>query len=326
MRVKTTSSQTEDSKSLSISGKAGIAVAVGATGDEAQVTVSLSAEGPGTNFYVDPINGLDANNGLSWPLAFKTIQKAIDACTHDKGDHVFVAPHTETVTTSVLFNKKGITVQGVEIYGPDRGERFMIDGPTLTTTPVALFSEPAKVIGLGFQGANATGPSVEFGPGSGFDGGNFCQLVECRFTNWHQAQEAILSSYNDYLVFERCDFDGTINGAAGSANVFDSGIRIIQGHYVSVLDCTFRGCTYGLTHGVASPTGATHGNMEFLYKGNKIMDGKFIDFGSLINFPTQVGLVSDNWLGTATDATTYSDTVVNLKAVGVCFSGNHYAE
>ncbi len=288
----------------------------------------------GRTFFVDPRStpnggmGNDGFDGTSLEAPLRTLQHAIDKCKDWYGDRIVCRYGTQTITSSVLFNKKGITVEAAALgfNNYEIGERFSLDGPSLTTTPVALVSEPCIIRGLNFQGANATGPSLEFGPGSGFDGGNFCHLFRCRFDNWNHAQEAILSSYNDGIVFEECLFDGTINGVSGGANNFTSGIRIIQGHYCAVVRCLFRGCTYAITHGIANPIGAAHGNMMFLYEGNKVLSGKFLDAGNITNFPTQVGLIKDNYFGTATNATTYSDTVVNLHAIGMLFSGNHYAE
>lgn len=59
-------------------------------------------------------NGSDGNSGLSPSQPFATVQAAINACTANKGDTIYVmAGHAETVTaTSIAHNKAGISIIG----------------------------------------------------------------------------------------------------------------------------------------------------------------------------------------------------------------------
>jgi hypothetical protein len=264
--------------------------------------------------------------------AFQTsIQDAINACVDWRGDVILVGPRTYVVTTPMLFNKKGVTVISTfNISGEDNGERFTINADATPNIAAAIISEPCTIIGLGFDSANSANGTIVMGPGSGFDGGNFTRFVGCRFTNWGHAAWGIESNYNDYVKIEQCDFDGTINGDGGSANVFDAGVQITQGHYVTVSGCTFRGCTYAIVHGTPSPASASHSNKQFTYKDNYVIVAggteKFIDFNTLATYSQSYGLVANNWLPTATNTASYNDTVANAKTGGVAFSGNHYAE
>lgn len=267
-----------------------------------------------------------------------SIQAAINACVDLRGDVVLVGPRTYVVTTPILFNKKGITVAALYDFGGDQdnGERTTINADATVGIAAAVISEPCTIIGLGFDSANAAtgiynGGTVQLGPGSGFDGGNYVHIHKCRFANWGHAVYGIDSNYNDYVKITECDFDGTINGFGNSANVFAGGINLTQGHYVTVEGCTFRGCTYAIVHGTPNPASASHSNTNFIYKGNRIISDtaaavKMVNFNTLATYTTQNGLVADNWLMTATNATSYSDTVSNIEAVGVGFSGNHYKE
>ncbi len=82
-----------------------------------------------------------------------------------------------------------------------------------------------------------------------------------------------------------------------------------------MLDCRFRDCTYGIEHKDGTP-------QNFLYKGNVFIDSKGLNSkGAAAD-----GLVADNWYETATNATTYDDTVGTLQGNGIQFSGNHYSE
>ena len=238
-----------------------------------------------------------------------------------------------------MFNKKGIRVQATFDIGAgqDNGERFTINADATPDICAAIISEPCTIVGLGFDSANTTAASdagnfgtVYLGSGSGFDGGNYSQLIKCHFDNWGHALYAIGSNYNDYVKIKDCCIDGTINGVGGSANAFTAGLHIRQGHYVTVEDNTFRGCAYAIQHGTPNPASADHSNQNFIYKGNRVVVAngteKFIDFNTLATYSKSYGLVSDNWLGTATNATSYNDTVANAQTAKVTFSGNHYSE
>jgi hypothetical protein len=72
----------------------------------------------GSTFYVDGINGLDTNDGLTGATAFKTIQKAVDSCGNGAGDTIYVAPmasakYTENV---VIYQHQSIKI--IAPYGP----------------------------------------------------------------------------------------------------------------------------------------------------------------------------------------------------------------
>ena len=267
-----------------------------------------------------------------------TLQAAINACVDLRGDVILVGPRTTVVSTPILLNKKGIMVSALYNIGSneDSGERFLFNADATPDIPCFIISEPCTVSGLGFDSANTkngtglVGGAISLGPGSGFDGGNFVTIQNCRFENFGAANHAIDSQYNDYVKIINCDFDGTNNAVSGGANEFASGISIIQGHFVTVENCTFRGCTYAILHGTPNPASSTHSNQNFIYKANRVMVSggteKFINFNTLATYSLSYGLVADNWLGTATDTASYNDTVANAKTGKVTFSGNHYAE
>lgn len=279
-------------------------------------------------FFVGP--RVDSSgDGMSPYRPFKTMQEAIDHCEDEAFDVIFRLVGTENVTTPVLFNKKWVTVISVGIDAGGNsysiGERFNTNHDT---DVAAIVSQPSRLVGLGFQGGDATKASLQFALGNGF-ASNFSHLLRCRFTNWNNAKYAIDTHANDYVCIEECDFDGTINGVTGGANTFDDGIRMQQNHHAKVLKCRFRGCTYAILHaqGDAPNNAPEHWNQEFEYSHNKVLDGlKFLDAGDIGVMTTQKGLIADNWFSTATNATTYSDTVANLQAVFMQFSGNHYKE
>ncbi len=65
-------------------------------------------------FFIDGVGGNDANDGKSPENAFKTIQKGVDSCSHDKGSYVLVGEGT--YTEQVTITKRGIHLIGMGAY------------------------------------------------------------------------------------------------------------------------------------------------------------------------------------------------------------------
>lgn len=279
-----------------------------------------------------PIFGSDNNDGLAPDSALLTLQEAINRCKNDIGDRIICLRGNHVVTTPVLFNKRGIIVETLD-YGMnpyDIGERFTVDATGTPGAQAAIISQPCVIKGLGFQGALTTGASVSISAGSGFVG-NFGHIYRCRFDNWGASLYAIDSITNDYWTIEECDFDGTINGVSGGANNFTAGISIGQGHYMRIINNVFRGCTSAILHVAVAPGGASHGNMQFLYKGNIVIGpNSLVNFGAIATETNQQGLVCDNFIPLANTAayvkSTGATTIAALQAINVLFSNNHYSE
>jgi hypothetical protein len=74
----------------------------------------------GTAFYVDSVTGSAGNDGLSWDTALATIDSAINKCTANKGDCIFVAPYHQEVKAAAgdLFT---LDVAGVSVIGVSNG-------------------------------------------------------------------------------------------------------------------------------------------------------------------------------------------------------------
>ena len=248
-----------------------------------------------------------------------TLQNAIDACTADKGDVIIWVGGGHEVSTPVLFNKAGIT-----LIGTGRGYNRLAAGEghaiyaaaSLTDEPAAKITEACRIIEIGFASRD-TGATFFSGAaaliGGEADATPFgVHMLNCRFPKWgldNRIGLAIEGS-SDVLI-EECGFEG-VGGA------FDSGIYV-QGatQNLEVRNCRFRQCTYAITHG-AFAGGGPHA----LYKGNVLEDAKLLDSGG--NAAT--AHVTGNFLETATNATSYDDTVGTLQGQGIQFSGNQYSE
>ena len=303
-------------------------------------------EEPAT-FFVNNVVGSDAVDGLDPRRPFKTLQKAIDSCVAQRGDVIVVARGTETVTASVNFNKRGITViarpSGFTPYAS--GERFTLEADaTFTSGPVAAITKPCTIIGMGFLGRQVAGPSVlaSFGTG-GFDSGGWSYLYRCWFPNHNGIARGLDLAGVDRTYIEECVFDGSNNGAltAGGKRLTE-GIRLGSQaggacHNCYILNCEFINATTAINVVLATPkSDPVHGNAGCVIKGNRMLAVPgtqfFLDVEDVAGVRPQVIMVSDNDLGVAKASQAYKlggaaqATLTALVTAGLQFANNRYAE
>ncbi len=187
-----------------------------------------------------------------------------------------------------------------------------VDGPVMQVTA------PCSLEGIAFVSRD-TGALFFSGAalllGGNADANPFGVHVKgCRFPKWgldNRIGLAIEGS-SDCLI-EECSFEGV-------TSAFEAGIYM-QGaiQNITIRRNYFRQCTAAVKCGTF--TGAPDGPHMFLHE-NFVEDGKLFDTDG----NPGLGLITGNFLETATNATSYDRTVSALKAVGWNFSGNHYSE
>jgi len=289
------------------------------------VNAHLGADG--RLFYVDPSSsvghtiGNDSEGGLKPDESFLTLQAAINACDNWRGDVIVCKAGNQTVTTAVLFNKKGITVmaEGVGLPARPAGERFTIYG-SHTDGPAAVISYPCKIIGMGFCGSETAGGSLEInGTTGGFDGGNFVSLLNCRFSHWGIAKAyAIILQGTGDVEIGNCYIDGYTSGYTTAA--IECQLATASGTWIThIHDSIFvNPVTYCLK--MATGSVPVRGLVEHNFH---VGGGKFFDDNDVT--ATQ-WVFADNYLPTATDTGSYGDTVDNLQTAGYHFINQHYEE
>lgn len=187
---------------------------------------------------------------------------------------------------------------------------------TFTDGPVATVTARCAIIGLGFVSRD-TGATFYSGAamlvGGQSDATPFgAYILNCRFPKWNLDNRiGIAVEGSSDCVIAGCSFEGV-----GTA--FDSGVYV-QGatQNLEIRGNRFRDCTYAITHGVFAG-----GGPHAMYLENICEDSKLLEASG--NAAT--GLIAGNYLETATDAASYDDTVANLQALGLNFSGNRYSE
>ena len=84
-----------------------------------------------TTYYVDGTNGNDANNGLRWETAFKTIQHAVDVA--ESWAKIFIK--NGTYSENIIITKNNISLIGESrtdtIISPDDGEAIFLEADNI---------------------------------------------------------------------------------------------------------------------------------------------------------------------------------------------------
>ena len=244
---------------------------------------------------------------------------AISQGVDGNGDVILLTRGSMEVSAQIDMDVSGMRLIAVDdgLNPLARGEfSGLFADASYTDGPVMKVTAPVSMEGMGFVSRD-TGALFFSGAalliGGGGDANPFgVWLKNCRFPKWgldNRIGLAIEGS-SDCLIDE-CIFEGV-----GSA--FDSGIYV-QGatQNLVVRNSYFRDCTFAITHGAFAG-----GGPHCMYHGNKCEDSKLLEAGG----NNATGFIFDNWLETATNATSYDDTVTNLKTLGLNFAGNHYSE
>jgi len=144
----------------------------------------------GTKWYLDPVNGLDTNDGLSVQTAFKTLPVAYAALTANKNEVLYLVGGASSIniTTGFVWAKAYTHLVGLSaggVYGRSR-----IGHSTYVAAIEDLFT---------VSGAGCIFKNIHWQQGNGHAGQLNCVVVT--------------SSYN---TFDNCHFDGPLNAVEGA--------------------------------------------------------------------------------------------------------------
>ncbi|MFA5695921.1 MAG: hypothetical protein WC917_00445 [Bacilli bacterium] len=108
------------------------------------IPVTIATNPNGKVFWVDSVNGSDANRGTP-KKPFATLAYAITQCTANQGDIIYLAPkHAETIATAsgVNFNVTGVTA----VFLGEGSDRATITFSTLTSASLNISANNATLI------------------------------------------------------------------------------------------------------------------------------------------------------------------------------------
>lgn len=181
----------------------------------------------GTKWYLDPVNGLDTNDGLSAQTAFKTLAVAYAALTANKNEVLYIVGSSASlnVTTGFTWAKSYTHLVGLCAGGPYG--RVRIGHSTYVAAIADLFTVSAN--GCIFK-------NIHWQQGNG---------------HADQTKCLVLSATANYNYFENCHVDSPLNAVEGAL-----AYRCL---YLTALarSNTFKGCWFGdWTAGPGSTDGA----------------------------------------------------------------------
>lgn len=175
--------------------------------------LTASVQTPGNAYFVDSTNGVDDPdfNGTSWTEAKATIDEAVNLCTADNGDIIYVAPfHAEDLAADSAVD---IDVAGVTIIGIKIGRQM----PTLTATVIAgdlkLAAANTTIANLRFLGGvDATTGCIEVSAAD-------CTVVGCEYRDsTDQATDILITTAAaDRLLIDDFRVIGASVGGSASA-------------------------------------------------------------------------------------------------------------
>jgi hypothetical protein len=182
----------------------------------------------GATFYVDGVGGNDSTGDGSRSLPWKTISKALTACTSNAHDEIILLPNSAggptTITESATI---AVTKNYVQIRGPGR------DCLVTLNTGGSVFSITANGVQLSgfriatFSGASSDGVYVN-------SASDFVSISKCWIESAHR--DAV-----QFNVANRCEVVDCVIVAAGR-----SGVRVASGagsgQFNLVLRCRIRDC------------------------------------------------------------------------------------
>jgi hypothetical protein len=157
----------------------------------ASVEDDLEAAGgiitPGDVYYVNS-NVASAGDGTSWDAAVETIQEAVDLCTADNGDIIYVAPsHAENIASAAELD---FDCAGITVIGLGSGDQMpTISMITAATATVQISAADVTIKGIRFLGNYTNGITQCLDITANGDG---AKVVDCEFRETTNLKELLI--------------------------------------------------------------------------------------------------------------------------------------
>ena len=253
-------------------------------------TLAALGLGNGSVFYCDSGESSGTEDGLTWATATDTLDEAINLCTNNAGDVIFVAAgHAEaTLTTQAV----DVDVIGVTIIGLGNGS----NRPTFTYTgangEVAIGADNVTIKNILFL-TSVTGVLMGIEVEDGVD---YFTLDRCEFnevgdnTGTDEFVEAVnFVNNNTGCVIQNCTFTAKASGAA-HAIFMDA-----DTDQTTIRHNTIRG-----DYSVACIGGDTTASTNLIIEENTLINGSLVADGginavaAIVLLDATAGLIRDN--------------------------------
>lgn len=199
--------------------------------------------GPGTEYFVNPVGGSDANNGLSWESPFATIAAAVSACTSCAGDTIYIAPSYAAgaivvITENVTCAKHNVGFIGINSLG---GRPLMVNWSATGAGNVALTITgfACRVCGINYK-AMDDAPAVRLSRTAGAVEGKGCLVDHCIFVDGKYGID--LHGAPDSVVIRDNVFEFIHVGANNALAIYTSASAIADPYRIHILNNVFNDC------------------------------------------------------------------------------------
>ena len=203
----------------------------------------------GNVFYVDPVNGLNTNNGRTPATAFQTTAYALTQCVADNSDVIIRMPGPEWIddnvpgAAAIAMNVAGVSLIGVNAYQPDKPEAFAYYGrygaggwgAGTALGPVFEVTAPCAIIGImavcdaAYALLPHNGSAIQLNGQVGAFEGSYNYIAKCRFVNWGVSGVGIDIYGASYNWIEDCVFEGLVTaGIYIDAQVHNSTYNVLR--------------------------------------------------------------------------------------------------
>jgi hypothetical protein len=181
----------------------------------------------GVNYFVDPVNGLDTNDGKSWAKPFLTIAKALTVALDNAC--IFVG-RGDINEEGLIITQDGLRLVGVSSTGITRASPLFIG---TTETILIVRADDVEIAGFGFAQTFAA-PAIHVADDTGAVDAWRCYIHDCYFDGWgtstYLVQLGDTTQEAPAAIVENCKF--TSMATAGIWN--NSENTVIRGNNIRV--------------------------------------------------------------------------------------------
>jgi hypothetical protein len=252
----------------------------------------------GDRWFVDSNNGATTNSGTSPDDALAGLEAAVQKCTANRGDIIYVMPgHAENVATAGAID---LDIEGISVIGLGNGDnRPQFTFITNTTADIDIDADNIKIKNIIFRcNKDALAAPIDVNKA-------YCTIEDCEFIDLStlNAVRWILTDANaNYMRVSRCINRGT---ATAGNTAF---ITLVGSDHVIIEDCISEG-----DFGAANIEVITTTVTDVLITRNHLENANAIDVNIEL-FAAATGWVSFNSMRVATDAqTTWINTPGNAS-------------
>ncbi|KKN78257.1 hypothetical protein LCGC14_0351160 [marine sediment metagenome] len=261
----------------------------------------------GNTYFVDPEFGKDSYSGTDIKYAFQTIQKAVDKCSGESDDYIYLLPSDgvdyddDTVGTSlanayVYINKSNVHLIGLN--PPHMQSVIIKPGAAATAGIIALGTgaDRCEIAGITFDLTTAANECIDVPSG----GANGVWVHDCHFIGTGDTNDTGINTANaansSYWIIEDCVFYNLVIGAV--KGYFNRGV-IRNNRIVKTV-------TGALTDGISLLDNTTTADSDGCLVENNIVGGGIVGTtplatGIKVASACYGVIISNNYIGGCTD-------------------------